>query len=124
MTDQCADRRRSVCIVSPGHLASNPRAIKEADALHEAGYRVTVVAGDLSSAFRPFDEELAARAPWTAVRIGPSPLSSRLMSRAALASVRACRLSPNRMPLWLAVAAHSPQTSALARAARAVSADL
>src|SRR5205814_5800343 len=106
------------------HLASNPRAIKEADALHEAGYRVTVVAGDLSSAFRPFDEELAARAPWTAVRIGPSPLSSRLMSRAALASVRACRLPPSRTPLWLAVAAHSPQTSALARAACAVSADL
>jgi glycosyltransferase involved in cell wall biosynthesis len=116
--------RRSVCIVSPGHLASNPRAIKEADALHEAGYRVTVVAGDLSSSFRLFDEEVAARAPWTAVRIGPSPLSSRLMSRTALEAVRACRLPPRRMPLWLAVAAHSPQTSALARAACAISADL
>jgi glycosyltransferase involved in cell wall biosynthesis len=124
MKDQGADRRRSVCIVSPGHLASNPRAIKEADALHDAGYRVTVVAGDLSSAFRPFDEEVVARAPWTAVRIGPSPLSSRLASRTALAIVQACRLAPSRMPLWLAVAAHSPQTAALARAACAVSADL
>src|SRR3981081_640790 len=97
--------RRSVCIISPGHLASNPRAIKEADALHEAGYRVTMVAGDLSSSFRPFDEEVAARASWTAVRIGPSPLSSRLVSRTALEIIRACRLPPNRMPLWLAVAA-------------------
>jgi len=124
MKDQGADRRRSVCIVSPGHLASNPRAIKEADALHDAGYRVTVVAGDLSSSFRPFDEEVVARAPWTAVRIGPSALSSRLASRTALAIVQACRLAPRRMPLWLAVAAHSPQTAALARAACAVSADL
>jgi glycosyltransferase involved in cell wall biosynthesis len=116
--------RRSVCIVSPGRLASNPRVIKEADALHEAGYRVTVVAGDLSSSFRPFDEEVAARSSWTAVRIGPSPLSSRLVSRMALEIVRVCRLPPKRMPLWLAVAAHSPQASALARAACAVSADL
>ena len=38
--------RRSVCIVSPGHLASNPRVVKEADALHGAGYRVTVIAGN------------------------------------------------------------------------------
>lgn len=116
--------RRSVCIVTPGHLASNPRAIKEADALHEAGYRVTVVAGDLSRSFRPFDEEVAARAPWTAVRIGPSPLSSRLMSGMARQTVRSCRLSPARMPSWLTAAAHSSQTSALARAARAVAADL
>ena len=116
--------RRSVCIVTPGHLASNPRTMKEADALHEAGYCVTVVAGDLASSFRPYDEEVAARVPWTVVRIGPSPLSSRLISRTALETVRACRLSPNRMPLWLAVAAHSPHTWALARAACAVSADL
>jgi glycosyltransferase involved in cell wall biosynthesis len=122
--DQWVDRRRSVCIVTPGHLASNPRAIKEADALHEAGYRVTVIAGDLSSTFRPFDEEVAARASWTAVRIGPSPLASRLVSRTALATIRAFRLSPNRMPLWLAIAANNAQTSALSRAACAVSADL
>ena len=28
---------RRVCIVSPGNLASNPRVLKEADALHERG---------------------------------------------------------------------------------------
>ena len=33
----------AVCIVSPGNLASNPRVLKEADALHEAGYAVTAV---------------------------------------------------------------------------------
>jgi hypothetical protein len=39
--------RRSVCIVSPGNLAANPRILKEADALHGAGYAVTVVVSGL-----------------------------------------------------------------------------
>jgi hypothetical protein len=38
--------RGTICIVSPGNLASNPRLLKEVDALHEAGYGVTVVACD------------------------------------------------------------------------------
>src|SRR6516162_4870578 len=37
---------RKVCIVSSGNLASNPRLLKEADALHEAGYAVTAVVCD------------------------------------------------------------------------------
>jgi glycosyltransferase involved in cell wall biosynthesis len=116
--------RRSVCIVSPGHLASNPRVVKEADALHEAGYRVTVVASDLTDSFRPFDEEIVARVPWATVRIGPGSLPSRLASRSAFAVVRACRLPAAKMPSWLAATAHSSQTSGLTRAACTVPADL
>jgi glycosyltransferase involved in cell wall biosynthesis len=114
----------SVCIVTPGHLASNPRAVKEADALHDAGYRVTVVAGDLTGFVRPFDEEIVARAPWTAVRVGPAPLRGRLASRLALAAVQAAHPRPDRLAPWLATTAYSSQTAALARAARTVRADL
>lgn len=115
--------RRSVCIVSPGHLASNPRVVKEADALHAAGYRVTVVAGNLTAFVRPFDEEVIARAPWTIVRGGAASPSVRLVSRAAKVMVWAW---PRKVeiPSWLAVAAYSPQTSVLTRAVRAVPADL
>jgi len=114
----------SVCIVSPGHLASNPRAVKEADALHEARYRVTVVAGDLTDFVRPFDEEIVRRAPWTAVRVRAASLPGRLICRAAFAVVRASRLPARRLPPWLAVAAYNSQTSGLTRAASAVQADL
>lgn len=34
---------RSVCIISPGHLSTNPRMVKEALTLQEAGWRVRVI---------------------------------------------------------------------------------
>ena len=34
---------RRVCLVSGGHPSSNPRLVKEADALAAAGYELTVV---------------------------------------------------------------------------------
>jgi glycosyltransferase involved in cell wall biosynthesis len=115
---------RSICIVSPGHVASNPRVVKEADALHSAGYSVTVVAGNQTAAVRPFDEEIIAQVPWTVVRIGASSPSTRLVSRLAFATVRASRLPASRLPPRLAVVAYNSQTAALTRAACAVPADL
>jgi hypothetical protein len=58
-----------VCLVSPGHVASNPRLVKEADALAAAGFRVRVVAGDYSSALRSLDESVLAGAPWEIARV-------------------------------------------------------
>ena len=37
---------RRICLVTPGNLAANPRIVKEADALQEAGYEVTAVVSD------------------------------------------------------------------------------
>jgi len=34
-----------ICLISPGHLTSNPRLVKEADALTEAGHQVAVISG-------------------------------------------------------------------------------
>lgn len=115
---------RSVCIVSPGHLASNPRVVKEADALHAAGYRVTVIAGNLTAFVRPFDEEIVARAPWTVVRVDATSLPARLSSRLARALTRAWPAKLVDIPSRLTAAAYSSQTSGLTRAACAVSADL
>jgi glycosyltransferase involved in cell wall biosynthesis len=55
----------SVCVVTPGYLASTPRVVKEADALHEAGYRVRVVfsEGDLDL-LREHDRLLLGEKPW------------------------------------------------------------
>lgn len=55
----------SVCLVSPGHLSSNPRLVKEADALAEAGFRVSVISCDYHATYRTFDRAILERAVWT-----------------------------------------------------------
>ena len=116
--------RRSVCIVSPGHVASNPRVVKEADALHGAGYRVTVIAGNETAFVRPFDEEIIARASWTVVRAGPASLRARVATRAAKAIAPAWRPQASGIPPRLAATAYNSQTSGLTTAACAVPAEL
>jgi hypothetical protein len=37
--------QRRVCLISPGHLSTNPRLVKEARALSEAGYKVQIICG-------------------------------------------------------------------------------
>ena len=61
--------RGAICIVSPGNLASNPRLLKEADALHGAGYAVTAVVCRYTEELRPFDEAIAAEVPWKVVSV-------------------------------------------------------
>ena len=115
---------RRVCIVSPGHVASNPRVVKEADALQGAGYRVTVIAGNETAFVRPFDKEIIGRVPWMVVRCGPAALSARVASRAARAIARTWRPWASGIPARLATTAYNAQTSGLARAACAVQAEL
>jgi len=46
---------KKICLVSPGHVASNPRLVKEANSLVAAGYDVRVVAGDTAPFVRPLE---------------------------------------------------------------------
>jgi glycosyltransferase involved in cell wall biosynthesis len=58
-------RTGRVCIVTPGYLSSTPRVVREADALHAAGFdvRVAFTQGQLEE-IRAFDDDLVARSPW------------------------------------------------------------
>jgi glycosyltransferase involved in cell wall biosynthesis len=113
-----------VCLVAPGNLASNPRVVKEADALHAAGFCVRVVAGDTMANCRELDRSILARAPWPAVRVGLQPGVGR---HAAAALRRTCRLlidrgiCPSVATAWWA---ESQIVGRLARAAAAEPADL
>jgi glycosyltransferase involved in cell wall biosynthesis len=113
----------AVCIVSPGNLASNPRVLKEADALHEAGYAVTTVVCDYTEALRPFDDEIAAGAPWKVVRVA-RPAGERQIGRAARGLAKAATGLGLRVPVGLAASAYGGPVSALRRAASEVPADL
>ena len=68
------NNKKTICIVTPGYISSNPRVVKEADALWEAGFKVRVVfsQGNLEGA-RQFDEILLKEKPWqrSAVRWSP-----------------------------------------------------
>ena len=54
-----------ICLVSPGHLGSNPRLVKEADALQEAGHDVHVIYGETYAPVLPRDREILDRAEWS-----------------------------------------------------------
>lgn len=112
--------RGAICIVSPGNLASNPRVLKEADALHEAGYVVTAVACDYTEALRSFDDEIAASVGWKVVRV-PRSASERPIG---LLAGGVAKLAGTHMPVALAARAYGGPAAALARAASGVPADL
>jgi glycosyltransferase involved in cell wall biosynthesis len=59
-----------VCLITPGHISTNPRIVKEADALSEAVYDVTVIAADYMPWGRQADAEFSGR-PWRVVHKVP-----------------------------------------------------
>lgn len=58
-----ADLRR-VCLITPAHLAANPRLVKEADALADAGYHVQVYACQYLDWALRADQAILRRATW------------------------------------------------------------
>ncbi len=66
--------RPTVCLITSAHLASNPRLVKEADALQAAGYRTHVVAADLAASLRAMDQTILARARWSCTLVGRGTL--------------------------------------------------
>jgi glycosyltransferase involved in cell wall biosynthesis len=115
--------RSAVCIVSPGNLSSNPRLVKEADALAEAGYDVIAVVCDYTDALRPYDDRIAANVPWKTVRVA-RPAGENQVRLAASALAKLMAGTGVRVPPALAARAYGGPTAALQRAASKVPADL
>ena len=113
----------AVCIVSPGNLASNPRVLKEADALHETGHAVTAVVCDYTEALRPFDDEIAGRVPWKVVRVA-RPAGERQVGQAARGLARLATSLGMPAPVAVAASAYGGPVAALREAASEVPADL
>ncbi len=113
---------RRICLVTPGHLSTNPRLVKEADALMAAGHEVSIV----SARFIPWadaaDGEFENR-PWRIRKVAFGPMAGRarhviqsLRRRAGLLAYKIFGLCPEL--------AFHPVIPALTRAARAAKADL
>ncbi|MDJ0795470.1 MAG: glycosyltransferase [Calothrix sp. MO_167.B12] len=116
--------KKSICLVSPGHISSNPRLVKEANALHDAGFQVRVVAGDYLATIRPLDKTILSKASWSWVQVGlgikPSYLGRRLGQKLAQAVASSGWIPHLSLAIW----AHSPMSYRLAKAAAAQPADL
>jgi glycosyltransferase involved in cell wall biosynthesis len=114
---------KRICLITPMHLASNPRLVKEADALHEAGFLVRVVAGDTTAEVRPLDATVIDRAPWTTTRVGLGGRPNYLVRR-GIQEITRQRFRFGLGGLAVAVRAHSVRTASLSKAAAAEPADL
>lgn len=113
-----------ICLVSPGHIASNPRLVKEANALYQAGYDVRVVAANNVDFVRPLDKAILKTAPW---RYQGVEAGSRLIYGSRVLRQRLARRIARSgwVPsLSVAVWGNSWLSGALAKAAMAEPADL
>jgi glycosyltransferase involved in cell wall biosynthesis len=115
--------RRTVCIVSPGNLASNPRVLKEADALHGAGYGVTAIVCDYDETLRQADDEIEAAAPWKVIRVPRSP-NEGATARLAAGLAKLLLAMGVAVPVGVAACSARAPVAALMRRARDVPADL
>lgn len=114
-----------VCLVTPAHLAANPRLVKEAGALQDAGYNVRVIAGWSAQWAAIADTDYQERA-WRVERVAYGPLARRSTYLRQGVRRRASEAIWRRVrgPAWLAESALHPAVSALSALATSQSADL
>ncbi len=118
-----------VCIITAGSLASTPRMLKAADALHEAGYRVRVVCSEHVEWAVTAGAALRAARTWKCQVVHWHPKTGRRVYLRAAVRHRTGRalarwLGPRRLPLPVLARAASPVAPELYRAAIAEPADL
>jgi len=117
---------QKICILTPGHLSTNPRLVKEADALAEAGYDVQVIAADFIAWARNEDRSFKDR-PWNKspkLQFGPdAPFRTRAIQALRQQAARQMVGAGVRWPSLVQGARH-PITHDLIAAAKRVSADL
>jgi len=117
----------SICLVTSGHLSTNPRIVKEADCLAEAGHQVTVLATRYLAWAEETDALFAGRGWVVAPPVGFGPRAPILTRLTQIARQRLARLAVDgaRMKHHSVVNADWHQaTPTLVRAAKRIQADL
>lgn len=113
-----------ICLITPGHVASTPRLVKEADALIEAGYRVHVVFGRNFPAADRLDSEILKEAKWKSTRVdcgsGPGAAARKILRRLARRLILRARFAT----VPVAARAHSAEALHLGAVASGVPASL
>jgi glycosyltransferase involved in cell wall biosynthesis len=113
-----------ICLITPGHVASTPRLVKEANALVEAGYRVHVVFGRNFPAADRLDADILRSAGWRFTRVdlgrGAAGIARKILRRLA----RRLVVHPRVASVGVAARANSAESLHLGRVAARLSAAL
>jgi hypothetical protein len=111
--------KKQVCLITPGHVSSCPRIVKEADALAEAGFDVTVVSGRSFEPVVALDRVILSHARWSHREV---PVNRGWLRRAARKGLQL--MGPRKVSLALARLLTTPGLPALTAAAVETGADL
>lgn len=117
---------RSVCLITSGNIASNPRLVKEATALKDAGFSVALVAADIIPSLAQYDDGIARKLGLSVVKVAwQQPLPFMLFRRFRRIFARLlCRYWSGLVSMSALAAAHHALGPALISAASKVKADL
>lgn len=115
-----------ICLLTSGQPSTNPRLVKEADALMDAGFDVKVVYGHWADWACHTDAELLRSRTWSYVRIGGHPKEERLRYWFTRLRHGLSQRTYGRVPGWLASQNRclSRVTPELVAAAKRIRADL
>jgi len=111
---------KRICLISPSHPCSNPRLVKEADALAGAGFDVHVICSRYMPALDAFDAGIFAKAQWNCTVVDHTARTKRLYYSLARRIARASDGLARRLPLL----AHHPPARDLIEPASRIRADL
>lgn len=97
---------KTVCLITPGHIASNPRLVKEAMALSQSGYKVHIVFTQYVSYLIDHDQQILSQNPswtydslnWTGHTLQSK--TSRLISKIDHTFTRNINIKINRNYVW------------------------
>lgn len=70
---------KKIVLITTGQPATNPRIVKEADALHAAGYEITVLYNYYISWAEEADKKLLQKVSWSYQLLGGSPNGSKIL---------------------------------------------
>lgn len=113
-----------ICLITPWHLANNPRLVKEAHALRQAGYTVEVVAGRYFPPMDGHDAPILATARWRTTFVDYRTRPCTLGLRLAHAAARKWAGLGLGLSTGIAARAHHRASRLLAARAGAIRADL
>lgn len=119
-------RKKNVCLVTPGKLSCNPRLVKEADALVEAGFEVQVVYGILGPLDSEQDVELLRTKPWKekARQVNPGGINWLLSRGLSKLTRKISTMGNGNRPVPFPDRHHSPLIPALSAVTIGIRADL
>lgn len=113
-----------VCLVSPGHISSNPRLVKEADALANAGYDVHVIYGETYRGALKGDADILNHVEWSHQKVSLFNSSWRAFSCKLVFKLALTAIKLGWKSLELAKLASHPLYLMLRKAAFQTEADL